>query len=932
MLGASMGFVGEIPLSIRNLTGLTDITLSRNSLYGEFPDVFDSLSNVKTLILARNFFSGKIPPTIGSLGSKLTTLQLYTNHFSGTVPASFNNLVSLEWIMLHDNYLTGTFLTSNFPTMGGFLSCYDNCFDSVTISSTCTTARSNCPCSVFNNISSDCTSYSSSAAPCSYASTSGVCKSTNTSRTCSFESISPSGCSQSTDSSNNACSWDGYIYGCETPSKFPVCSSFTKKQNCQDAHVNSSTSVQCWWNGVACFNTHYADCSSFSSSLCDSAKMNDTEECAYTGSVCAPLSSLPACSSYSNQTNCESSYDSSRSLCVWSGGSCITGSQLQDCTAYSSTNETTCTNNKGTNAKSCLWNGKGCYSYLPDCIYINPLDCNEVVNSLSEKCWFDGLSCQVKSQVKNCEEITSSYYCDGHITNTSQTVSCAWVSIYEATPCVPIQNFPNCSSHLSNKLCSYARSQNDSYTELCSWTDDTCYDFYCHSLTNSTKCNSNSSPDRIKYATKCQWSGTECLPHDKIPECTSYNTIGTQYGCESHYGPDGIQCQWNNRNCYARNPNCTDLQNLKDFCDGLIDSDGNECWRNGTTCMLKSKIGDCPSVTNPSLCNVKIIAGDIAESCSWVGSVYGCTPIGSFPPCTQHNTIPECSTSQISRSDSTLCFWNGVSCWNIQKVSCLNYNSDEVNCKKANFSSTEPCHWSVKGCGTVVLSCSNLSNKTECDIGASDGINCTWVGTKTGCSGVIPDCGVYGDADDCVSSLSNSSVSAYCIYSAGQCGVNAVSYTRESFSLIGPFIPLGVISVVVLLRFLISCFCQSKKKKQPPQKRRAPQAATANSQNVEMNSTIATKESENPLASVPTETPKEKAQSLPPTPESSSVSGSGSGSGSGSNSGSASGSHISSRSGSVSASRSRSGSGSNDSYGVLDGQFVSGKESQNVNV
>ncbi|XP_004296056.1 PREDICTED: tyrosine-sulfated glycopeptide receptor 1-like [Fragaria vesca subsp. vesca] len=116
--------------SLGNLTHLTLINLSHNSLYGSLDqtEFFSSLSRLEILDLSYNFLFGELPlslPSIrrldlssnhfhGSIPSSffqhawnLTSFNISNNTFSGILPTDFSNATKLEQISLPQNSLSG---------------------------------------------------------------------------------------------------------------------------------------------------------------------------------------------------------------------------------------------------------------------------------------------------------------------------------------------------------------------------------------------------------------------------------------------------------------------------------------------------------------------------------------------------------------------------------------------------------------------------------------------------------------------------------------------------------------------------------------------------------------------------------------------------------------------------------------------------------
>ncbi|KAK6916761.1 Leucine-rich repeat [Dillenia turbinata] len=105
------GLQGDLSPSLENLTHLTYLNLSHNSLSGSLSvNFFDSLTNLEILDLCFNTLSGELP---SSLPSSINTIDLSTNHFNGTIQTSFlqpaQNLSSFN---VSNNSFTGSIPSS----------------------------------------------------------------------------------------------------------------------------------------------------------------------------------------------------------------------------------------------------------------------------------------------------------------------------------------------------------------------------------------------------------------------------------------------------------------------------------------------------------------------------------------------------------------------------------------------------------------------------------------------------------------------------------------------------------------------------------------------------------------------------------------------------------------------------------------------------
>ncbi|PON85647.1 Leucine-rich repeat receptor kinase [Trema orientale] len=102
-------FSGELPMAtLMKLTNLRSLALSHNSFSGILPDTLSSLPSLESLDLSSNNFSGYIPVGLcEGLGNSLKELYLQNNLITGTIPETLSNCSNLVSLDLSVNYLTG---------------------------------------------------------------------------------------------------------------------------------------------------------------------------------------------------------------------------------------------------------------------------------------------------------------------------------------------------------------------------------------------------------------------------------------------------------------------------------------------------------------------------------------------------------------------------------------------------------------------------------------------------------------------------------------------------------------------------------------------------------------------------------------------------------------------------------------------------------
>nr|GMD73311.1 putative receptor-like protein kinase At3g47110 [Ipomoea batatas] len=106
MLGMSVNSLsGEFPPALYNLSSLQLIGLSFNKFRGTLrADIGIAFPNLQFLYLATNYFIGVIPASLSN-ATGLLRLDIPYNNFTGNVPMSFGSLQNLLWLNVLSNQL-----------------------------------------------------------------------------------------------------------------------------------------------------------------------------------------------------------------------------------------------------------------------------------------------------------------------------------------------------------------------------------------------------------------------------------------------------------------------------------------------------------------------------------------------------------------------------------------------------------------------------------------------------------------------------------------------------------------------------------------------------------------------------------------------------------------------------------------------------------
>ncbi|KAK2994979.1 hypothetical protein RJ640_029793 [Escallonia rubra] len=107
-------YLGDISFSgksflwlIENNTELYSLTLRNNSFTGPLQIPSNPISKLSDLDISSNHFSGNIPEDIGTSFPGLYSLTMSANSFTGTIPSSFGDMASLKYLDLSHNHLSG---------------------------------------------------------------------------------------------------------------------------------------------------------------------------------------------------------------------------------------------------------------------------------------------------------------------------------------------------------------------------------------------------------------------------------------------------------------------------------------------------------------------------------------------------------------------------------------------------------------------------------------------------------------------------------------------------------------------------------------------------------------------------------------------------------------------------------------------------------
>lgn len=101
---------GKLPLELKELTGLTYLAIGQNDFTAQqdLPPFLDELSNLRELSMPGTYLTGTIPGWIPQYLPNLVFLDLSQNKLKQGIPNNLLQMPNLEFLLLHDNLLSGT--------------------------------------------------------------------------------------------------------------------------------------------------------------------------------------------------------------------------------------------------------------------------------------------------------------------------------------------------------------------------------------------------------------------------------------------------------------------------------------------------------------------------------------------------------------------------------------------------------------------------------------------------------------------------------------------------------------------------------------------------------------------------------------------------------------------------------------------------------
>ncbi|XP_021720518.1 putative receptor-like protein kinase At3g47110 [Chenopodium quinoa] len=103
---------GNLPNSWENLSHLSEVNLANNRFEGTIPSSLGSCTNLLYLTLSNNRLSGTLPPQLFHLSSMLVELRLSYNQLQGVIPVEIEQLRNLVLLDISGNAFSGKFPTT----------------------------------------------------------------------------------------------------------------------------------------------------------------------------------------------------------------------------------------------------------------------------------------------------------------------------------------------------------------------------------------------------------------------------------------------------------------------------------------------------------------------------------------------------------------------------------------------------------------------------------------------------------------------------------------------------------------------------------------------------------------------------------------------------------------------------------------------------
>ncbi|XP_059657128.1 MDIS1-interacting receptor like kinase 2-like [Cornus florida] len=104
---SSNNLTGTLPVSLANLTQLSELDISSNNIRGYIPSEIGRMWSLTWLRLSSNNLTGTLPVSLANL-TQLAGLEISSNQISGSIPPVIGNLTELYYLDLSQNLFSGT--------------------------------------------------------------------------------------------------------------------------------------------------------------------------------------------------------------------------------------------------------------------------------------------------------------------------------------------------------------------------------------------------------------------------------------------------------------------------------------------------------------------------------------------------------------------------------------------------------------------------------------------------------------------------------------------------------------------------------------------------------------------------------------------------------------------------------------------------------